>query len=364
MRPKDRIGDSPGSGPPPARSSAFVRLADVADHAGVSLSTASRVLSYDSPPGRPDVRRRVLASADALGYVPNPHARALATANSATVGLVVHDLRDSYFALVAGGVIRVANEHGLFVTIHCTFRDPVQELRYVGMLRAQRARAVILAGSGFEDRAHIKVMSAALSAYTESGGAVVLISRHRFPGDAVLVDNRQGAAEMARHLADLGHQRFGVVAGPARLTTVRDRLTGFRQGLASRQLELPDSLVVRDDFSRDGGYRAASRLLASAPEITCLFAVNDVMAVGALAAAREAGIAVPGQLSLAGFGDVPIAQDVTPALTTVRLPLEQIGAEAMQLALNANRTARPRTVVLGYQLQIRGSTSAPPAAAR
>lgn len=336
----------------------FVKLEDVAQHAGVSLATASRVLNGGAHRGRQDLRERVLVSAAALGYVPNPHARALASATSDTIGLVVQDVRDPYFAVVAGGAIEVANEHGLLVTIVCTYRDPQQETKYVAMLRAQRVRAIILAGSAYEAVGSTRAMAQELDAYCKAGGAVVSITRHRLPGDTVLVENRSAAQEVARRLVDLGHREFAVLAGPQRLTTSRDRLAGFKAGLAENGIALPAEHVVYGDFDRDGGYDAANRLLRMPRRPTCILAANDAMALGALAALREAGVSVPDDVSLTGFGDIPAALDSVPPLSTVHLPLDDLGAEAMRLALRSDRSDGPRKVTVAGEVVLRQSTSA------
>jgi LacI family transcriptional regulator len=338
-------------------SGSFVKLEDVAQHAGVSLATASRVLNGGSHRGRADLRARVLVSAEALGYVPNPHARALASATSDTIGLVVQDVRDPYFAVVAGGAIEVANEHGFLVTIVCTYRDPQQETKYVSMLRAQRVRAIILAGSAYEAVASTRAMAQELDAYCNAGGAVVSITRHRLPGDTVLVENRAGAQELARSLVELGHRKFAVLSGPKRLTTSRDRLAGFEAGLGEFGLSLLPEFVIHSDFDRDGGYEAAKRLLRLTRCPTCVFAANDAMALGALAAFREAGISVPGDVSLAGFGDIPAARDSVPALSTVHLPLDALGAEAMRLALRSDRAGGAQKVTIAGDVVLRESTA-------
>lgn len=339
-------------------SGSYVKLEDVALHAGVSLATASRVLNGGSHRGRADLRDRVLRSAAELGYIPNPHARALASATSDTVGLVVQDVRDPYFAVVAGGAIEVANEHGLLVTIVCTYRDPQQETKYVSMLRAQRVRAIIVAGSAYEAVASTRAMAEELEAYCNAGGAVVSITRHRLPGDTVLVENRAGAEELARSLAALGHRKFGVLSGPKRLTTSRDRLAGFEEGLAQAGISLNPNLVCYGDFDRDGGYEAAKKLLAARARPTCVFAANDAMALGALAAFRECGVSVPDDVSLAGFGDIPAARDSVPTLSTVHLPLDSLGAEAMRLALRSDRANGPMRVSIAGQIVLRESTAA------
>lgn len=326
--------------------SAQPTLSDVARAAGVSLSTASRVLGGSRDRVSPMLRDRVLTSARDLNYVPNAPARALARAVTSTLGLMVHDLGDPYFAEIARGVLRVAGEAELMVLIGSSYRDPDRELAYIQALRAQRVQAIILAGSGYRDTGAERRAAEELKAFAAAGGRAAVVGRHRLPVDAVLPGNTSGASAMGQLLTDLGHRRIGVVAGPAALTTVEDRLDGFRSALSAAGIELPPSAVVHDDFTRNGGQRAAAQLLDAIPELTAIFALNDAMAVGVLAELRRRRIAVPDHMSLAGFGDIPFADDVTPALTTVRLRMSAMGEEAVRLILRPpSRRSRRRPFV-------------------
>ncbi|WP_225976985.1 LacI family DNA-binding transcriptional regulator [Streptomyces griseus] len=229
------------------------------------------------------------------------------------------------------------------------------------MLRAQRARAILLIGSGFQDRAWERAMDAELDPYVRAGGRVAVVSRHRsLRVDTVQPENRAGAAELAKALVALGHREFAVLTGPPELTTVADRLAGFREGLAGAGIGL--DRVVRGAFTREGGHLAAQRLLASGgPRPTCVFAVTDVMAVGALAALREAGVRVPEDMSLAGFDDIPVVRELSPPLTTVALPLTEMGERVIALALRTPSGAgRSRVVRIDGEVVLRGSTAAPP----
>lgn len=332
-------------------------LADVADAAGVSLATASRVLGNGS--GRvvgPDLRARVLAAAEQLRYVPNANARALASASSTTVGMIVHDISDPYFAAIARGVLATATDRDLLVMICNAFRDPDRVLAYVGALRSQRVRAVLLAGSGFDDPAHAARLEAEVAAFEQVGGRVACVSRHALAADAVLPDNRGGGAAVARALLDMGHRDVAVVTGPATLTTVQDRLSGFLEEMAVARSPVPPERVVDGGFNRDGGLAAGQTLLAGPREVTAVFALNDLMAVGVLAACRGAGVRVPGDLAVVGFDDISLSRDVVPALTTVRVPMEELGARATELALSP-AAPRPRTLHVPVEVVLRDSTA-------
>lgn len=338
----------------------YPTLDDVAQRAGVSLATASRVLNASG--GRAvgeRLRARVLAATEELGYIPNAHAQALAGAATSIVGVITHDISDAYFSAIARGAMRVASEHGLLVMLASTFRDPQREIAYVSALRAQRARAILLLGSGFEDRAYARTMNAEIRPYRKVGGRVAVVSHHDLPVDAVVPDNRGGAVAVARALLDLGHRDLAVVRGPSRLTTVAHRLEGFREALAAAGLCLDDDQVVDGDFTRDGGYQATAELLGRGLRASAIFCLNDVMAVGALAALRDRGVEVPGEVSLAGFDDIPVVRDLTPSLTTVRLPLERIGERVMALALEERPPRRKRYEQIEGEVVLRESTAPP-----
>ncbi|WP_370947652.1 LacI family DNA-binding transcriptional regulator [Amycolatopsis sp. cg5] len=334
-----------------------VTLSDVARSAQVSLATASRVLNGTTNV-RSDLRDRVVSAASELAYTPNAHAQALAGGAQPTVGVICHDVSDPYFAAVARGVMRVAGDNGLLVMLASTFRDPQKEVEYVSMLRAQRASAILLIGSGFEDRGWERAMAAELDPYRRGGGQVAVVSRHRsLKVDTVQPENREGAAALARALTGLGHRKFAVLTGPRALTTVSDRLGGFADELALHGVKLTDADIFEAPFTRDGGYAAARDLLAKKHPATCVFAVTDVMAIGALTAFREAGVSVPADISLAGFDDIPVVRDLTPALTTVALPLEALGEHAMDLALKGARGTRSRILRLEGEVVLRESTA-------
>lgn len=337
----------------------MARLADVAAAAGVSLATASRVLSGSTQPVSPDLHERVLEAARRLNYVPNAHAQALVRSTNPTVGLIVHDGSDPYFSEIARGVFHAAREHDLLVLICNTYREPAGELRYISALRAQRVQAVLLAGSGFtQDELELQT-SSELHAFEATGGRVVLVGRHRAAFDSVLPDNTGGAREMTRHLLRAGHDRMGIIAGPRILTTVEDRLKGVREALAECGVDLPDELVAyTEHLDRDSGYAAAGELLERAPELTALFALNDMMAVGALAALRDRGLRVPDDISIAGFDDIPTVRDVTPRLTTVHLPMQDMGARAMALAARSP-AKQPRRVPMPASIVQRESVGPP-----
>ena len=326
-------------------------LADVARRAGVSTATASRIINGSPKPVADALRERVLAAVAELEYVPNAHAQMLARSDRSVVGVVVHDVSDPYFAEITRGLQQVATEHGRLVIICNTYRDPARELEYVELLHAHQVAAIVLAGSGYHDPAFTETLGGRLRSYERTGGRVAVIGRHEYAGDAVVPDNEQGGFLAGEHLYALGHAEIGVIAGPRNLTTTTDRLHGLRRAARRHGHRLPAGRVVYADYDRDSGAAAMTTLLARHSRLTAIAALNDSMAVGALACLRT----TDRRISLTGFDDMPIARDVTPALTSVRLPLAEMGARAMTLALGEPGDG-PRVERVAAQLVQRDST--------
>lgn len=336
-----------------------VTLADVARRAGVSSATASRVINGSAKPVDEALRRRVVKAVEELRYVPNAQARMLARAERGAIGVIVHDVSDPYFAEITRGLQRVAIAAGTLLVICNSYRDPVREREYVEMLSAQRVAAIVLAGSGYHDADATRDLNGSLRRYLNGGGRVAVIGRHELIGDAVEPANSDGARQLGEYICGLGHRTIGVIAGPRELTTTTDRLGGLREALRAARLTLPSRRIVYADFTRDGGAQAAATLLDARPAVTALVALNDSMAIGALATARSRGLAVPADLTIVGFDDMPIAQDVTPPLTTVRLPLVEMGARALTLALGTHPTGRPIVEAAPARIVVRDSAAAP-----
>ncbi|MER7334661.1 MULTISPECIES: LacI family DNA-binding transcriptional regulator [unclassified Micromonospora] len=335
-----------------------LRLIDVAERAGVSLATASRALAGREGVSE-EVAGRVRQVAQELGYVANPYARTLAGGASSTVGLVVHQVDDPYFSEIAGGVIQVAAEEGLLVQICHSGRDPDAELRQLRHLIAQRVGIILIAGSGYDDARIEAEARAELAEFQSQGGRVAVIGRHALGVDAVLPDNEAGGRALAEHLLDLGHRHIAVAAGTAGLTTVADRLAGVATALRQRGLSLDGLPVVHCDFTRDGGRVAAERILRDHPRTTAIIALNDAMAIGVLSTLRAHRIPVPERMSVVGFDDVSVAADLAPSLTTIRLPMTDMGRMALSLALKP-RSTRPRRRSTGHLLVVRDSSGPVP----
>ena len=338
-----------------------VTLQDVAERAGVSLSTASRVVSEGERRVGRDLAIRVDQAVAELGYTANLQARAVATGQSSMLGVVVHDIADPYFSAIVSGVTRVARTRQLLVCLASTPEREAGESEYVALMRAQRARAVILIGSRSDGETMRAGLRAEIAAFARAGGRVAAIGQDLIGVDTVQPENSPGARELASALAVQGHRRFAILAGPSELLTAKDRVAGFLDGLAPRGISVDPEFIVHGAFSRDGGYQAMSAVRALGRKLPdCVFAVNDVMAVGALASLRVAGLSVPGDVGLAGFDDISTLRDVYPALTTVRLPLERMGELAAGLVLDENSSDLPRVIRVPGEVVLRDSTAPRP----
>ncbi|WP_434589703.1 LacI family DNA-binding transcriptional regulator [Streptomyces sp. A5-4] len=352
-----------------------VTLADVAARAQVSPATVSRVLNGNYPVAA-TTKERVLRAVDDLDYVLNGPASALAAATSDLVGILVNDIADPFFGIMAGaaqsqigGQEGTGRAGGEKLAIVCnTGGSPERELTYLTLLQRQRAAAVILTGGAIEDPAHLAAVASKLAKLTDAGTRVVLCGRPPLDGDndgssitaALTFDNRGGGQRLTEHLLALGHRRIGYVAGPVERTTTRHRLEGHRDALAAVGLdEDQERLTLHGPYDRGSGYDATIELLRRAPDLTAIVAANDTVALGACAALRDRGLRIPADISVAGFDDLPFSVDAVPALTTVRLPLYEAGARAGRLAMG-RETAPPGGIAsVPAELMVRGSTGAP-----
>jgi LacI family transcriptional regulator len=336
-------------------------ITEVARLAGVSVATASRVVSAADYPVSAATRERVLDAARELDYVPNALARGLLTKRVPVVGVIVHDITDPYFSEVVRGVEDAASPAGHLVITCSSERDPERERSYVRLLRSMRAAVVIFAGSGLADPELEADLGRHLAAMRAEGAAVVHLSPHAGGEPEVGVDNAAGIATMIEALAALGHRRIAFLAGPRSLHVARARLAGYRAGLAAAGIEVDERLIVSTSFDREGGALAVDELLADGAEMTAIACANDLLALGAMTRLAERGIDVPRAVSVAGFDDISVAAITAPSLSTVRLPLRELGARGWAFADRLLAGEAPEREILPTTLVLRGSTG--PAAA-
>ncbi|MFI5805229.1 LacI family DNA-binding transcriptional regulator [Streptomyces sp. NPDC051561] len=355
-------GVGPGAGPEGQRRAT---VTDVARLAGVSTATVSRVLNRNYPVATA-TRERVEAAMRELGYVVNAHARALAGVSGRTVGIIVNDVIDPFYAYIARGVEREATRGGRLCLICCTQGDPQRELAFIELMHERRADAVVVVGGSVADRGYTSELARRARELEADGSKLVLCGRPPLgeptPAASVEYDNEGGAFAITDHLLTQGHERILYLGGPPRLSTTRDRLAGYRRALKLRGLEPDPQLAQPGAFSRQFGYRRMTELLREAPDFTAVFAANDIVAAGAAQALEEAGVRVPDDMSLVGYDDIPVAQELRPRLTTVHIPLEEMGRQAVRLAVGGGdqddwREPVSGAVRLGTHVVVRDSVA-------
>jgi LacI family transcriptional regulator len=329
-----------------------VTIHDVAARAGVSVATVSRVLNGKEVV-REETLRQVLDAAKALSYVPNVAARSLSIRRSQTIGIVLPDVHGEFFSEVIRGVDLAARGASYHILVSGSHSDLGEVLEVLEAMRGRVDGLVVMAPDA---------ALAPLHEALPSDLPLVLLNSTADGRDAITIDNYGGALTMMRHLAELGHAHIAFINGPSRNADARERLRGFRDALRGRGVKATRRLELAGDFTEESGHAAARKILTIEPRPTAIFAANDSMAVGALAALAEAGVEVPRAMSVAGFDDIPIARYVAPPLTTIRVDIADLGRRAFGLLLDAiERPAASgrRQDCLATTLVIRKSTCSP-----
>jgi len=329
-------------------------IKDVAALAGVSFTTVSHVLN-DTRAARADTRERVLRAARELDYVPSGVARSLKHRVTHTLGLLVPNSTNPFFAELAHGIEDACYRAGYSVVLCNSGDDPVRQQTYLRVLRQKLVDGLVVASASEDARWVASLKGAPFP--------VVVVDRAiaGLKADLVEVDNERGGRLAARHLVQLGHRAIACVAGPGGLEVSRARVRGFRRGLALSGLRLTEAYTAEGGFTALGGHRAAKALLSLSPRPTAIFACNDLMALGVLRAAAELGLAVPRGLSVVGFDDVELFRYIHPALTTVGLSIRALGEATVEalLARIARPKGGPTRRRLGPSLYARESSAEP-----
>lgn len=339
-----------------------VTIIDVARAASVHPSTVSRVLNArEDLAVLPETRARVIAVAKKLGYRPSLLARSLRLQRTFTLGMLVANITNPLFPGMIKGVDDTGHARGYNLVLCNTEDNPEREATYLRVLEQWHVDGLLIASSFTSDTT--------LAALRRERFPFVLVNRGTRSTENLSVqpDNRQGMAQAVEHLFGLGHRRIGLLAGPQSTTTGQERLEGGRAALRSHRIRLDDHLVVVSEaFQEENGYRAGRRLLRTAEPPTAVICANDLIALGLLRAAREVGLAVPADLSIVGFNDIPRSDLLDPPLTTVHVPQHEMGVRAANLliaAIEGEPIERKRDI-LPTRLIVRGSTAAPAKAAR
>jgi LacI family transcriptional regulator len=296
-------------------------------------------------------RQRIERIASRLRYSPNGAARSLITRRTHTIGVLLPDLYGEFFSEVIRGIDVVAQQSGYHMLVSSSHSEPLALVAALGAMRGRVDGLIVM--SPDLDQLTLRANLAACPA------VVLLNCAASAPGfDAIKIDNIGGAAAMTRHLLRLGHRRIAFIKGAARNVDAEERHRGYRAALKGARVAHRAGYEAEGDFTESGGYRAVNALLAIRPPPTAIFAANDSMAIGALSALREAGVAVPEDMAVAGFDDIPIAQYTSPPLTSVHVPIAELGERAtarLVEQLGSERKRRRQCETLQTKLVVRQS---------
>jgi DNA-binding LacI/PurR family transcriptional regulator len=334
----------------------MANMKDIARIAGVSLGTVSNVLNETAAVREP-VRQRVLQAVQAAGYQPSQLARALRRDKTNMIGMIIPDITNPFFPAVVRGAEDVAFTNGYRLVLCNTDNDHSKELVHLNELRTYLPAGLIVIPSNFSD------LTAQAEVYRQAGTGVVCIDRlpKNWRGDSVTADNEEGAYNATRFLLQMKHTKLAAITGPLHLTNAKERLDGFRRAVHESRLRLAPEYIQETTFDKQGGYSKALILLRLVPRPTAIFAGNDMIALGALLAIREAGLRCPEDVSLMGFDDLDIAETTNPSLSSVSQSGYQLGTTAARILLDRLEGDKgpAKHLVLQTSLKLRHSVAAP-----
>ncbi|MCB2099833.1 MAG: LacI family DNA-binding transcriptional regulator [Rhodobacterales bacterium] len=330
-------------------------LRDIAEAAGVSTATVSRVLN--SPDAvRPALRERVSRTIAELGYVPHGAARALASQRSRTIGAIIPTLDNAIFAAGIEAFERRLDQDGYTLFVALSDYDPQHELRHMRGLLGRGVDGMLLVG-GLHEAASYDLIRRQGRPYVNTW-----VHDPRGGHPCIGFDNRSASRRAAEHLLDLGHRRIAMIAGVLAFNDrARERVAGVRDALAARGLDLADADLVERRYDIAEARQAMGQLLEGPRPPSAVVCGNDVQAIGALLECQARGVAVPGQVSIIGFDDLPLTAHLAPALTTMHVPSRDMGRRAAEYLLDrlAGRPAAP-ALELAVDLVVRGTTGPAP----
>jgi LacI family transcriptional regulator len=335
----------------------MANMQEIAKLAGVSLGTVSHVLNNTAKVREPK-RTRVLEAVQAAGYQPSQLARGLRRDTTNMIGMIIPDITNPFFPAVVRGAEDVAFSNGYRLILCNTDNDHSKEIIHLNELRTYLPAGLIVIPSNFSD------LTAQAESYRRAGTGVVCVDRlpKNWSGDSVTANNEAGAYNATRHLIQLGHTRLGTITGPLHLTNAKERLGGFRRALKQAKLQLSPEYIQETTFDKQGGHAKTLILLRLIPRPTAIFASNDMIALGALLAVREAGLRCPEDISIMGFDDMDLCETTNPSLSSVSQSGYQLGTTAARLLLDRREgdTSPAKQIVLETLLNLRNSVAPPP----
>lgn len=329
----------------------MVTILDVAKLAGVAPITVSRVVN-NAPGVNQKTRERVNKAIAELHYVPNAMAKSLRSKKTHIIALVLTDVTNPFWTTIARGVEDTAAKNGFHVILCNTDENPEKESNYITVLLQRRIDGLVLAPSSADRRRLLPLKRQDIPC--------ILIDRQvgGFKTDVVRSDGKEGARQLTEHLIGLGHRRIAMISGPAHISTAEERLAGYCQALQEHGIPIEESLIKQGSYKEENSFQFVKELLSVTPPPTAIFASNNLVAVGALQALREAGLQVPEDMALVCFDDIPQASAIYPFLTVCAQDPYKMGCVAADLLIDRIKSNRRKTreIVLDTKLIIRKSS--------
>ncbi|MCL6610231.1 MAG: LacI family transcriptional regulator [Peptococcaceae bacterium] len=327
-------------------------IKDVADLAGVNPSTVSRVLNNAGLAVKEETRQRIMEAVRILNYKPNAVARSLRTRFTQLLGMVIPDISNPFFSILFKGAEAAASEKGFNIILGNTDDQKAREEALIQELRDRQVDGLILATAQVDG---------ALENMSLEGYPYVFVNRRprETAGRYVVADNIKGAKLAIDHLVALGHTRIAHISGPLYTDVGLARLEGYRLALKDHGLPFSFENVVESEHNEEAGYWSALELFRKSPEVTAIFAANDPIAIGVMTAVYERGLEIPGDISLVGYNDLPVVSKLRPPLTSVRLPLFEMGYKAAEMLIKiiSGEPLEQDGIVLEPRLMVRESTA-------
>jgi len=337
----------------PGRYQTIATIKDVAQRAGVSPTTVSHVINETRFVSE-ELRVRVLEAMEELNYQRSAVARSLRRKETQTIGMMVPDSSNPFFAEVARGIEDTSFSQGYSVILCNSDGDMEKEQFYINVLVEKRVDGIIFVAAGGSAQ-HIRSL-------LERDMPLVVVDREiaGVEVDSVLTDNLHGGYLATKHLIELGHRRIGCITGPSDLTPSAERVLGYKRALTEHNLAVDENLIRKGNFHYESGHKAVLEFLTMDDPPTAIFACNDLMAVGAISGARKQSWRVPEDLAIVGFDDIALASFANPPLTTIAQPKYEMGTLAVQMLMERikDKTIPPRRRLLETTLVVRESCHA------
>lgn len=328
----------------------YITLKMVAERAGVSVNTASRAINNKSDINE-ETKKRVLKVAQELGYVQNATAVALRTKKTRTLGVVIADNRNPFYAEVLNGIEEAAREKNYHIILANTQRDYQKEEEAINLLLAKRVDGLLI--TPVQDR------NDDIKKLIEANIPFVIVGRdfENIEVDAVYNDEVKGGFFATEYLIKKGHKRIAFINGFLHKSPAQGRLEGYKKALKEHGIPLVDMMVSVGDIDVEDGYERTKQMLEKNLDFTAIFAYNDMMAFGAMQVIKEKGLRIPEDIGLVGYDDIPFSSLISPSLTTIKLKKQELGAESVKLLLSRINGSREKMkkIMLNVELIVRGT---------